>query len=209
MKLIIMSLSLLCAACAGPAGSVGTPGKDGAGCEVARMAPNAFWPNGGDYIACNNTTAFISNGVNGTNGARGTAGQDGTSCSVAAIATNADLPAGGSLLTCSDGTSSLITNGLIGANGSAGSNGADGIQGATGPSGAPGTVITAIQFCPGHTPTYPTTFAEVGFVIGTQVYGVYSANGGFMALLPPGRYSSDGVNVTCSFTINANGTVSP
>jgi hypothetical protein len=36
------------------------------------------------------------------------------------------------------------------------------------------------------------------------MYGVYSDNGGFLSELPPGEYSSDGINASCSFTIGAN-----
>jgi len=73
-----------------------------------------------------------------------------------------------------------------------------------GQNGATGTVITLIQFCSGFTQSYPSTFAEYGLCIDNQLYGVYSANGGFLALLPPGTYSSDGINSSCTFTIGNN-----
>lgn len=74
--------------------------------------------------------------------------------------------------------------------------------------GAPGTVITPIQFCPGVTPIYPLSFPEYGLVINGQIYGVYSQNGGFLALLPPGTYNSNAVGSSCDFTINADNTIS-
>ena len=148
--------------CTGPAGLQGQPGpsgQDGAGCIALRMQPNAFWPNGGVYINCGSTTAFLSNGVDGTNGSQGLQGPQGP-------------------------------------------------QGASGPAGVPGTEITPIQFCAGFTPDYPTTFPEVGFLIAGVVYGVYSANDGFLAPLPPGVYSSNGIGASCTFTINIDGSIS-
>jgi hypothetical protein len=61
--------------------------------------------------------------------------------------------------------------------------------------------VYAISFCPGFTQTYPSTFAESGICIDNTLYGVYSANGGFLSELPPGTYSSKGINATCTFTI--------
>ena len=77
-------------------------------------------------------------------------------------------------------------------------------QSVTGPAGADGTQITIVQFCPGVIPTYPSNFPEIGECINGQLYGVYSANGGFLALLPPGAYSSNGINASCNFTILPN-----
>jgi hypothetical protein len=66
-------------------------------------------------------------------------------------------------------------------------------------------VITPLQFCgPSFKQSYPNTFAESGFCIGGTIYGVYSANGGFLSALPPGEYSSDGINASCDFNIGAN-----
>ena len=113
-------------------------------------------------------------------------------CTVSAVS-------GGSKITCPDGSSQTISNGAVGQ------------IGPTGPQGAPGidpTPTTAVQFCPGFTPSYPSVFAEYGICLGGQMYGVYSANGGFLALLPPGAYSSDGINATCNFEIEANCVVS-
>lgn len=85
----------------------------------------------------------------------------------------------------------------------------NGAQGNAGPSGAPGspglnaTPVTLIQLCPG-TPVYPSTFIEYAICIDSQLYGVYSQNGGFLSLLLPGSYTSDGINSTCNLTILPN-----
>lgn len=116
---------------------------------------------------------------------QGPAGKDGSSCSVQTLSSSTVLPNGGSLIQCTNGTSSLIANGT---------------------NGTPGTVMAPLQFCPG-TPSYPSKFIEVGFVINGSVYAVYSANGGFMALIPPGNYTSNGIGSSCNFTLNADNTV--
>lgn len=99
--------------------------------------------------------------------------------------------------------------GANGANGQNGTNGKDGKDGAPGAAGSPGTVVLPIKLC-NESPTYGT-FPEFAFCINNKLYGVYSANGGFMAELPPGGYSSQGINSACSFTVGANCavTVSP
>jgi hypothetical protein len=89
--------------------------------------------------------------------------------------------------------------------GQTGSQGAPGLPGdsVTGPAGADGTQITPVQFCIG-TPVYPSTFPETGLCINNQIYAVYSVNDGFLTLIPPGAYSSDGVNSSCNFTVLPN-----
>lgn len=93
------------------------------------------------------------------------------------------------------------TNGVDGQNGTNGSNGLDG---AVGPKGEDGTVITPIQFCPNVVPTYPSTFPESGLCINGNIFAVYSANDGFLALIPPGVYSSNAIGSSCTFTVLAN-----
>jgi hypothetical protein len=66
-----------------------------------------------------------------------------------------------------------------------------------------GTVITIVQFCPGDT-NYPSEFDEIGFCINNNIYAVYSVNDGFLSLVPPGVYSSNGIDASCTFTITAN-----
>lgn len=95
------------------------------------------------------------------------------------------------------------TPGLQGPAGNTGPAGATGPQGATGPSGADGTSIVWVQFCQGTT-TYPADFQEGGLCISGNIYGVYSANNGFLTLLPPGAYNSNAIGSSCNFTIQAN-----
>lgn len=63
--------------------------------------------------------------------------------------------------------------------------------------------IIPVQFCP-NTTTYPTTFSEVAFCINNNLYAVYSANDGFLTLIPPGNYTSNGINSTCTFQVLPN-----
>ena len=157
--------------------------------------------------ACGNFKgATGSSGGIGPQGPAGVAGQNGSNgsnCSVTTLAVGSTpAPNGGSLITCSDGTSSVVLNG------SQGLQGQTGASGQNGSAGTPGTVITPVQFCKGVTPTYPSTFPESGLCINNVMWGVYSANSGFLAELPPGTYSSDGINASCTFTIGANCAVS-
>jgi len=94
--------------------------------------------------------------------------------------------------------------GPAGINGTNGSNGTNGQDGAVGPKGADGTIITPIQFCPNVHPVYPSTFPEYGVCINGNIFAVYSANDGFLALIPPGVYSSNAIGSSCTFTVLAN-----
>lgn len=84
-----------------------------------------------------------------------------------------------------------------------GPTGAQGSMGSTGPQGPSGTIGTPVQFCPGTT-TYSGEFNEVGFCINGSIYAVYSANDGFLSEVPPGTYTSDGINASCTFTVGPN-----
>jgi len=81
-----------------------------------------------------------------------------------------------------------------------GTNGLNGSNGTDGTNGTSGTVVAPIQFCSGSG-SYPSTFPEVGFCIGGNIYAVYSANGGFLTEVLPGTWSSDGINSSCTFTV--------
>lgn len=83
-------------------------------------------------------------------------------------------------------------------------NGAAGTPGTPGHDGVDLTPISFVQFCQGVQPSYPDSFAEIGICVNHNLYGVYSANGGFMVLLPPGAYSSNGINASCGFTVTAD-----
>lgn len=132
-------------------------------------------------------------GPAGSMGPQGVAGTNGQSCTVTTVPVNNVAPNGGSLIQCPDGSSSLVLNGTNGTNGTNGVN---------------GTVITPIQFCGGVTGNYPSTFPEVGFCINNSLYAVYSANGGFLTEVLPGTWSSDGINASCTFTVQPNCVVS-
>lgn len=114
-----------------------------------------------------------------------------------APASPTQCPAGGTQVTIGS-TVSVVCNG---------SNGVQGPSGSTGPQGPAGVDITPIsfvQFCTGISPSYPGTFPEIGLCINHNLYGVYSQNGGFLVLLPPGAYISNGINASCNFTITAD-----
>lgn len=91
--------------------------------------------------------------------------------------------------------------GLQGQQGAQGLQGQQGAQGPQGQQGAPGTSIAVVQLCGSCKAQYPSVFPESGLCIGGQLYGVYSANDGFLSLLSPGSYSSDGINCSCNLTI--------
>lgn len=82
--------------------------------------------------------------------------------------------------------------------------GPQGIPGTVGLPGTNGTTIQPVQFCPNDVPTYPATFPEDGFCIDGSLYAVYSANNGFLTLIPPGQYVSNAIGSTCTFTVLPN-----
>lgn len=79
-----------------------------------------------------------------------------------------------------------------------------GPQGIPGTAGTNGTTINPVQFCPSVTPNYPTTFPESGFCIDGNIYAVYSANDGFLTLIPPGQYVSNAIGSICTFQVLPN-----
>lgn len=85
--------------------------------------------------------------------------------------------------------------------GQQGPEGTPGAAGPTGPQGSSWGGWTVVQLCPNCVPTYPSTFAEIAWCYRGSLYGTYSANGGFSSMLPPGAYSSDGINCSCNFVI--------
>ena len=133
-------------------------------------------------LLCTSCTPVVHNGVDGKDGKPGT---PGTSCTVTTVSSSSVAPNGGAQITCEDGTSSLALNGTPGAN------------------GTPGTVVAPVQFCPG-TPSYPSTFIEVGFCIDNTLYAVYSQNNGFLVKLLPGSYQSEAIGSRCTFVVQPN-----
>lgn len=139
-------------------------------------------------LACAGPTGPV--GATGAQGVPGAAVLGGSSCSAQTIQASDAAPNGGGLVTCTDGSTVLLLNGT---------NGAQGQQGIV--------PFTPIEFCPGTIAVYPSVFPEYGFLINGSVYGVYSTNGGFLTVLPPGVYNSNAVGSACTFTINSDGTV--
>ena len=146
------------------------------------------------------TSVLTCNGSVGATGAQGVAGTNGTNGTDGTNGTNGADGTNGS-----NGTNG--TNGATGAQGPQGTAGTNGTNGANGTNGTNGTVLTIVQFCPG-TASYPSTFPEVGVCIANSLYAVYSANDGFLSLIPPGGYTSNGIGSSCNFTVGANCTIS-
>jgi hypothetical protein len=170
-------------------------GLDAGSCTASSVPPSLVAPYGGSLITCpNSTTSLVQNG---TTGLQGVPGVNGSSCSVTAVSSPVAAPNGGSLLSCTDGTSALVLNGAKGATGNTGSQGTPGVA---------GTLVKPIQFCPG-TSSYSSKFVEYGFLIDDKIYAVYSLNDGFLTWIPPGAYYSNGINSSCNFTVNTNGTI--
>lgn len=122
-------------------------------------------------------------------GPSGPPGRRGKGCSVTQLSPNDVAPNGGAVITCEDDTSALIINGT------------------DGQAGLPGTTITPVQFCPSCHGTYPNVFPEVGFKMNDKIWAVYSANGGFLTEVLPGRYSSNGIGCNCTFIVNQDGSI--
>lgn len=103
----------------------------------------------------------------------------------------------GSVISCPDGSRSFVSNGVNGQDGQ------NGINGVNGTNGQDGTQVTPIKFCT-ESASYPARFPEYGLCLNDSLYAVYSANGGFLALLPEGNYSSNAIGSACSFKVKAH-----
>lgn len=80
-----------------------------------------------------------------------------------------------------------------------------GPQGPPGPPGTNGTSVIPVQFCPGYTGQYPTTFPEFGLCIGGSLYGVYwDSFNSWLAEVYPGTYKSTSTTAPCDFTVGPN-----
>lgn len=115
-------------------------------------------------------------------------------------ATSTECAMGGTviLINGSPSPSSVICNGMAGVVGPQGLQGAMGLTGANGQDSTP---LTFVQLCQGIVQNYPNTFPELAICVNRNLYGVYSANNGFLVLMPPGAYSSNGINASCNFTV--------
>lgn len=106
------------------------------------------------------------------------------------------------------------TNGQDGANGAdgapgekgdkgdIGATGATGAKGDKGDAGTPGTTVEVVQLCGSCVGAYPNVFPEIGLCMNGKLYGVYSANDGFLVFLPNGAYHSKGINCECNLVIS-------
>ncbi len=107
---------------------------------------------------------------------------------------------------CAGHTGGQGIQGVSGNNGATGPQGPQGLVGPMGPAGLAGTQFTFVQLCPGS-PSYPNVFIELAMCVNGDLYGVYSANGGFYTYFPPGNYSSNAIGSACNLTIGSNCTV--
>lgn len=123
-------------------------------------------------------------GIPGLQGPTGDVGAPGISPTVLLRPANAsECPTGGVAIEVGTQTTPVC-------------NGAVGVPGVNAPS------VNLMQLCPG-TPSYPSTFVEFGICIGSNLYAVYSANGGFLTSLPSGAYYSNAIGSTCNFTVTS------
>lgn len=149
-------------------------------------------------------------GVPGSTGSQGPAGQNGLDMVATSVPiTDAHCVNGGQLiLTAQDNartgfwqandhqlSSSIICNG---ANGTNGVNGLDGTD---------ATPVTIVKLCPGVS-TYPSVFIESAICLNNKLYGVYSANSGFLTEILPGNWSSNAIGSSCNLTVSVNCVVS-
>lgn len=93
--------------------------------------------------------------------------------------------------------------GINGVDGQNGTNGTDGVPGLDGQDGISPPTPYMVHLCPGVT-AYPSVFVEVALCLNNKLYGVYSANGGFLTYLPPGTYSSNAIGSACNLTVGAD-----
>lgn len=98
------------------------------------------------------------------------------------------------------GTGCGTSYAVQGAKGDPGSVGPSGPSGERGSPGLNADPIGMVKLCPGVT-TYPSVFVEYAFCVSGNLYATYSSKGGFTTVLPPGRYSSNAIGSSCSFTV--------
>lgn len=104
------------------------------------------------------------------------------------------------LSSCGQGATGNPGQSIVGPKGDQGDSGADGQDGSDGVDAAP---VTVVKLCPGNT-VYPSKFVEIAFCVQGNLYGTYSANGGFSTEFPPGNYSSNAVGSSCNFSVLPN-----
>jgi hypothetical protein len=170
----------------GERGPVGDRGERGEAGEQGNTIVGPKGDTGGSIVG--------PKGERGDVGPVGPTGEAGTSCSqfpVKATGIVGDMEEfGGVNIICGNGATFL-------------SNGKTGDRGADGKDAPVSSMVSAIPFCKRFSQSYPSVFAESGICVNGVLYGVYSANGGFLAMIPEGTYSSQGINATCTFTVKA------
>lgn len=140
-----------------------------------------------------------SPGAVGLTGSTGPSGASGVNCTEtqfkATNIANDPMEYGGALITCANG-STLITNGVPGQVGATGSQGTPGVNASS---------VTAVQFCPNVTTTYPSSFPEFGLCLQGSIYGVYwNGTDTWLAEIVPGDYTSTSSTSPCNFTVTTN-----
>lgn len=142
----------------------------------------------------NNGILSLKSGTNGTNGHSAAFSQvvaDTSVCSNGGFVLSSGVDTNDDAVLQPDETKAVTVtcNGLNGSNGANGTNGTN------------ASPVTIVNLCPGVN-SYPGVFIEVAFCINSELYGVYSSNGGFMTKLSDGNYSSNAIGSSCSLTIN-------
>lgn len=146
-------------------------------------------------------------GCTGSQGDSGIQGLPGVAPIVTTLPASHSECLNGGLEIFINSSETIICNGVNGNDGGLGPQGPGGSPGTPGVDGTPGTVVNMIKICPGVTASYPSSFPEWAIKIGSQLWAVYSANGGFLTLLLPGTYHTTGVGSNCNFTVNNDGTL--
>lgn len=199
-------------------GGISRNGIDALPCTVTSVA-------GGSEISCpGGTASFVPNGANGISvvgaagpqgstgatgaqgpagavGATGPAGQNALPCTAYSVS-------GGVIVSCPGSPPQLVYNGAVGSKGDKGDDGDRGHDGDDGHDGEDSSPITMVKLCPETTSYSGHIFVEYGICMNHQLWGVYSANGGFLSYFPPGAYSSAGIGSSCNLTIGSNCSVS-
>lgn len=198
LTLLIITALLLATACSkakqGPQGATGATPTVTKGPANQNECPGGgvsiSFADGSTTVLCNGTTG--PSGGPGPQGATGPAGQDGQTPIISVVAApTAVCPSGGEALEVNNVIEGIVCNGSAGSPGTNGSNGTD------------ATPVAIVPLCPGS-PAYPSVFVEIALCINSNLYGVYSANGGFLTYLPPGGYSSNAIGSACNLTIQPN-----
>ena len=106
------------------------------------------------------------------------------------------------------GCGSRGTASIQGQQGLPGLPGVPGPAGSPGPQGSPGPGLaaTAIQFCAGYEPIYPTVFPEDGICLNGNLYAIMDQSNGYdyLTYIPPGKYLSEATSAACDFTVLPN-----